>query len=73
MKERGLLLAPAVIVVLSFTETGLVAVGAGSTEMPCTGELSCIFLGECVLHGSPQWILLKKTVHVSKKFIGCSW
>lgn len=51
MKERGFLFVLVVIVVFSFIEIGLVVVGVGSIEMFCIGELSCIFLGECVFHG----------------------
>ena len=49
------------------------AVVAGSTERPSMGELSCGFVGECLLHGSPRRILMKETVHGSKQFISCSW
>jgi hypothetical protein len=35
-------------------------------------ELSCDFVGECLLHGSPRQILMKEAVHVSKQCIVCS-
>jgi len=44
-----------------------------STEKPSMGALSGGSVIECLLHGSPRWILMKGTVHGSKQFIGCSW
>jgi hypothetical protein len=48
---------------------------AGIAERPSTstGELSCSAVIKCLLHGSPQQILMKETICGSKQFIGCLW
>lgn len=55
------------------TVLGLVAVVAGSAERSSMGELNCCSIVKCLLHTSPQQILMKETVRGSRLFIDHSW